>query len=51
MTHLLGIDLGTSRVKVLIVGESGEILGKGEQEYPFLTPQPGWIEQNPEQWW
>jgi xylulokinase len=51
MALLLGIDLGTSRVKVLLVNEGGEILGNGEQDYPFLTPQPGWVEQDPEQWW
>ncbi len=51
MSHLLGIDLGTSRVKVLLVNENGQIIGKGDQGYPFLTPQPGWVEQDPEQWW
>jgi xylulokinase len=51
VAHLLGIDLGTSRVKVLLVDERGEILGKGAQDYPLLTPQPGWVEQDPEQWW
>jgi xylulokinase len=51
VAYLLGIDLGTSRVKVLLVDEGGEILGNGEQGYPFLTPQPGWVEQDPEQWW
>jgi xylulokinase len=51
VAYLLGIDLGTSRVKVLLVDEEGELLGSGEQAYPILTPQPGWVEQNPEHWW
>ena len=50
--HLLGIDLGTSRVKVVLVDESGEILGSGKQGLStFLTPQPGWVEQDPQSWW
>ncbi len=48
---LLGIDLGTSSVKVVAVSASGKILGLGSVEYPILTPQPGWAEQDPEQWW
>lgn len=51
MGNLLGIDLGTSRVKVLLVDEKGDILGQGDQGYPFLTPQPGWVEQDPHLWW
>jgi xylulokinase len=48
---LLGIDLGTSSVKVVAVSTGGKILGLGSVEYPILTPEPGWAEQDPEEWW
>jgi xylulokinase len=51
MSALLGIDLGTSSVKVVVFSTAGKILGLGSAEYPILTPQPGWAEQDPEQWW
>jgi xylulokinase len=51
MSALLGIDLGTSSVKVVVYSTTGEILGLGSAEYPILTPQPGWAEQDPEHWW
>jgi xylulokinase len=51
MSHLLGIDLGTSSVKATVIDERGTVMGTGMQEYPILTPQPGWAEQDPEGWW
>ncbi len=51
MTNLLGIDLGTSSVKVLITDEKGSILSRGSADYPMLTPRPGWVEQDPDDWW
>jgi xylulokinase len=51
MSYLLGIDLGTSSVKVLLVDESGDIVGRGSTDYQLLTPQPGWAEQDPQAWW
>ncbi|QYK47131.1 MAG: xylulokinase [Phycisphaeraceae bacterium] len=48
---LLGIDVGTSSLKVIIASESGEILGEGASEYPVSRPRPGWSEQDPELWW
>ena len=51
MSALLGIDLGTSSVKVVVFSTAGKILGLGSAEYPILTPQPGWAEQDPEHWW
>jgi xylulokinase len=48
MTLLLGIDLGTSSVKVLLLTEGGQVLGHGSGEYPINTPQPGWAEQDPQ---
>ncbi|GAB6090591.1 xylulokinase [Spirochaeta dissipatitropha] len=48
---LLGIDLGTSSVKVRAVSEDGNIIGQESRGYPTLHPHDGWAEQNPEDWW
>lgn len=48
---LLGIDLGTSSVKAVVIDENGAVLGSGMHEYPILTPRVGWAEQEPEAWW
>ena len=47
----IGIDLGTSAVKLLLVDERGSIHNSVTKEYPLLFPQPGWSEQRPEDWW
>lgn len=51
MPYLLGIDLGTSAVKVLLVSETGASAAAASAEYPLLTPRPNWAEQDPEHWW
>ena len=51
MSYYIGIDLGTSACKLLLVGGRGEILNTVTKEYPLLFPQPGWSEQHPEDWW
>ena len=51
MSALLGIDLGTSSVKVVVCTLEGAIEGIGNAEYPILTPLPGYAEQDPEDWW
>ncbi|MGB5845632.1 MAG: FGGY family carbohydrate kinase, partial [Anaerolineales bacterium] len=51
MANLLGIDLGTSSVKVLVADENGRILSRGSADYPLLTPKPGRVEQDPHDWW
>ena len=51
MNALLGIDLGTSSVKVVVCTLEGAIEGIGNAEYPILTPLPGYAEQDPEDWW
>ena len=48
---LLGIDLGTTGVKALLIEENGDVLASATVEYPLLTPQPLWSEQHPEDWW
>ena len=46
----IGIDLGTSSVKLLLMEASGKILNTVTKEYPLEFPQPGWSQQNPEDW-
>lgn len=47
----LGVDVGTSGLKALVVDENGKILASALLEYGMETPQPGWAEQDPAQWW
>ena len=47
----IGIDLGTSAVKLLMMNEKGEIENVVSKEYPLYFPKPGWSEQKPEDWW
>ncbi len=51
MTYLLGIDLGTSSVKIVLVNVEGKIIAASSQEYRTYSPHPGWAEQEPEEWW
>jgi xylulokinase len=51
MAFLLGIDVGTSSVKCMLAAEDGSAWQVAEREYPILTPQAGWSEQDPEAWW
>ena len=46
----IGIDLGTSAVKLLAMDENGTILNTVSKEYPLFFPHPVWSEQNPEDW-
>lgn len=46
----IGIDLGTSACKLLLVAEDGSILNTVTKEYPLSFPHPGWSEQRPEDW-
>jgi xylulokinase len=46
----IGIDLGTSAVKLLLMDEAGKIQKIVSREYPLCFPHPGWSEQNPEDW-
>ena len=47
----IGIDLGTSAVKLLLMDEKGDVKKIVNREYPLSFPKPGWSEQNPEDWW
>nr|WP_289768329.1 xylulokinase [uncultured Acetatifactor sp.] len=47
----IGIDLGTSAVKLLLMDSDGKIVNIVSKEYPLYFPQPGWSEQNPQDWY
>ena len=47
----IGVDLGTSAVKLLLMEGSGKIVNIVSKEYPLSFPKPGWSEQKPEDWW
>ena len=45
------VDLGTSSVKLILMDEKGAIARTVTREYPLYFPNPGWSEQNPEDWY
>jgi len=47
----LGIDVGTTSVKVVAVDGAGAVIAEAERDHPLSTPRPGWTEQRPEDWW
>lgn len=47
----IGVDLGTSSVKMLLMDEEGQIKSIVTREYPLYFPKTGWSEQNPEDWY
>ncbi len=49
--YLAGIDVGTSSVKCIVIGDDGAVLSSCSEKYPLYTPQVGWSEQDPEEWW
>lgn len=51
MRFYLGIDIGTSGTKTLLVDEHGKVHAEAIAEYPLHQPKPGWTEQDPEDWW
>ena len=51
MRYLVGIDVGTSGTKALIIDEGGSLIASATAEYPMYTPHPQWAEQDPEDWW
>ena len=48
---LLGLDLGTGSVKALILEPDGTVAGEGSRTYAVRSPNPGWAESDPEEWW
>ncbi len=51
MKYYIGADLGTSSLKLLLVGQNGEIHSTVSRSYPLSSPNPGWSEQSPKYWW
>lgn len=51
MNYYIGADLGTSSLKLLLVDTEGVILNSVTKNYDVSYPNPGWSEQNPEDWW
>ncbi len=51
MTYFLGLDIGTSGARALLVDEQGTKIASDTQEYPLSTPRPLWAEQDPALWW
>jgi xylulokinase len=50
--HLLGIDVGTGGTRAIVVDATGRIVGSATDEHvPFASPQTGWAEQDPRDWW
>ena len=49
--YFIGVDLGTSACKFLLMDERGEILNITSRSYDVEYPHPGWSQQNPEDWW
>lgn len=51
MPYLMGIDVGTSGVKAIVVDHKGKLVARAVVDSPLHCPQPGWSEQNPADWW
>ena len=49
--YYIGIDLGTSSLKMLLLDGQGTICGEVTHDYPLEFPRPGWSQQNPAHWW
>ncbi len=50
MSYVIGIDLGTSAVKALLVDREGQVKGEASASYPLFHEHSGWSEQKPEDW-
>ena len=51
MDYLLGMDIGTSGTKGVLMDREGKIYAQAGREYSIDIPQPGWAEQDPKMWW
>jgi xylulokinase len=50
--HFLGIDVGTSGTRALVIDDRGRLVGSATAEHAaFASPRPGWAEQDPHDWW
>ena len=51
LAYAVGIDLGTSSIKVVLLNDEGTTVSTSSATYPLIKPQPSWREQNPADWW
>jgi xylulokinase len=51
MPHTIGLDVGTTGAKGLLVDQTGKVVASAASAYPIHTPKPLWSEQDPEDWW
>lgn len=51
MARFIGIDVGTTGCKAIVVDEAGHVLASASEEYALSVPRPKWSEQDPEDWW
>ncbi len=50
-TYIIGVDIGTSGAKCILMEPSGRLTASAVYDYPLSTPRPGWAEQDPEDWY
>ena len=51
MSYLIGVDVGTTGAKTLLINDRGDLLASVTEEYPLYSPRPLWAEQDPADWW
>ena len=51
MGYFMGIDIGTSGTRAIVINTAGRILGAASAAHPSSAPRPAWSEQNPHDWW
>ncbi|MCX8172160.1 MAG: FGGY family carbohydrate kinase, partial [Archaeoglobaceae archaeon] len=51
MSYVLGIDAGTTGIRAGIYSLDGKLVAQSYTEFPSYYPNPGWVEQDAEDWW
>lgn len=51
MRFLLGLDIGTTSTRTVIIDENSKLVASSTSDYKLITPKPGWAEQIPDDWW
>jgi xylulokinase len=51
MKYLLGLDVGTTSVRTILIDENAKLISISNSDYRLITPKPGWAEQIPDDWW
>jgi len=51
LKYVIAHDVGTSSVKTALIDSTGTVVGHAIEEYPLHTPRPGWVEQDPTDYW